>query len=428
MFDFVLSRISMIWMFIFFLFFLPHSIKRWKVLSLFGICFILCTVCDYFLILQKSSVIAGIANILLEGIAIQLTVFAVCKYHDGRALFVGLTGAAYVLLGGMIGKGIHVFWSDRFFAGLLIASIANFFILLFLCIKLHRAFIRQLERQDSIWIKLCVIPLLFYFLVYSITIWPADIDECPQNLLGAMLMMVLMLISYTILFGAMDSYEKYQRQKYDIVLMERYAAGMRQQLEIMRINNEKNAILRHDMRHQVMVISGYLHNREYQKLEKIMEKTLSQLEELKSEIFCENVAVNSIVAQYAAQARRANVEFRCEADIPSTLPVDEVEFAVVLSNLLSNAVREAGADKEHRGMVQIYACRVKEQLALEISNTFANEVEFGEDKLPRSRRGEGHGYGSRSVQAFMRKYGAVYDYQVEDGLFTVRLAIFLMKP
>ena len=101
MFDFVLSRISMIWMFIFFLFFLPHSIKRWKVLSLFGICFILCTVCDYFLILQKSSVIAGIANILLEGIAIQLTVFAVCKYHDGRALFVGLTGAAYVLLGGM---------------------------------------------------------------------------------------------------------------------------------------------------------------------------------------------------------------------------------------------------------------------------------------------------------------------------------------
>ena len=428
MFDFVLSRISMIWMFIFFLFFLPHSIKRWKVLLIFGICFILCTVCDYFLILQEGSDIAGIVNILLQAIFVQLTAFAVCKYHDGRAFFVGLTGAAYVLFGGMIGMEFHVFWSDHFLAGFLIASAANFFVLLFLCIKLHKAFIRQLEREDSIWIKLCVIPLLFYFLVYSITIWPADIDEHPQNLLGAVLLMVLMLRSYTILFGAMDGYEKYQQQKYDIVLMERYAAGMREQLEIMRMNNEKNAILRHDIRHYAIVISGYLQNREYQKLEKVMEKALLQLEELKGEIFCENVAVNSIIAQYADQARKENVEFRCEADIPSKLSVDEVEFAVVLSNLLSNAVREAGADKTQRGMVQIYARRVKGQLAIEISNTFTNKIEFGEDKLPISRRGEGHGYGSRSVQAFVRKYGAIYDYQVENGLFTVRLAIFLIKP
>ena len=210
--------------------------------------------------------------------------------------------------------------------------------------------------------------------------------------------------------------------------MEKYADGIRKQLEIMRVNDEKNAILRHDLKHHALVLLGYLKNGEYHKLEDIMEGTLAHLEDLKNEVFCENMAVSSIVTQYVEQARKENIDFDCELDIPPELPVDEVEFAVVLSNLLSNAVREAAADKKQSGLVRVYARRIKGQLALEISNTFGNEVEFGKDNLPVSKRGEGHGYGSRSVRAFVQKYGAVYDYQIEDGLFKVRLAIFLMKP
>ncbi len=427
MFEFIQNQISLVWLFVFYTIFLPRNLKLWKSIFIFSTCTAVCIFLSYLFVLQNGSAGAMIANVLLQGLLIQLTVYVVCKYHDGRALFVGLTGAAYVLFGGVIGLEAYI-WSGRFYIGILVAALLHLIVFLVLYFKLRKPFLSQLEREDSIWLKLCIIPLLFYVLVYSIMIWPADVVEHPENLLGIFLLVVLMIASYTILFGAMDGYERYQKQKNDIELMEKYADGIRKQLEIMRVNDEKNAILRHDLKHHALVLSGYLKNGEYYKLEELMEGTLAHLEDLKNEVFCENMAVNSIVAQYVEQARKENIDFDCELDIPPELPVDEVEFAVVLSNLLSNAVREAAADKKQSGLVRVYARRIKGQLALEISNTFGNEVEFGNDNLPVSKRGEGHGYGSRSVRAFVQKYGAVYDYQIEDGLFKVRLAIFLMKP
>ena len=36
---------------------------------------------------------------------------------------------------------------------------------------------------------------------------------------------------------------------------------------------------------------------------------------------------------------------------------------------------------------------------------------------------EGHGIGSRSIQAFVRKYGAYHAYQTKDGWFTLTIAL-----
>lgn len=422
MFDFVLYRISMAWMFIFLLYFLPRTLRFWKAVFLFALCFAVCTVCDYITMFRPELGLGGIGNSLLQAFLTQLTVFAVCRYHDGRAFFVGLTGAAYVLLGNVLGVEFHV-WGKSFITGLMVATATHFLVFLLLYLKLREAFLRQLEKQDGVWLRLCIIPLLFYLSVYSVMVWPADIDENPENLLGTLFIIFLMIASYVILFRAMDSHEKLEKQRADLALMEKYADGMRQQLELMRVNEEKNAILRHDMKHYSVVLSGYLRNGEYDKVEEAMAGTVSRLEELKCESFCENVAVNSIVAHYAAEARKKGIQFDGRIDIAPTLSVDEFEFAVVLSNLLSNAVREAGADAGHPGEIRMDARRVKNQLAIEIANTFVHEVIFGEDGLPVSRRGAGHGYGSRSIQAFAQKYGAVYDCQVEGNWFFVRLVV-----
>lgn len=424
MFDFVLARISMVWMFIFFMHFLPRAHKPSKSILMSVVCFSVCTLCDYLTAFEPECGLGTISNTLLQAGLLQLTVFIACKYHDGRALFVGLTGAAYVLLGNALGVEFYV-WSGHFFAGLFIAVSMHFLVFTLLYIKLREAFLAQLEKQERRWLRLCIIPFLFYLSVYSVMVWPADIDENPENLLGILFILILMIASYTIIFSSMHNYEKLEKQRADLALMEKYAAGMRQQLELMRVNEEKSAILRHDMKHFSVVLSGFLKNREYDKFEEAMAGTVSRLEELKCEPLCENVSVNSIVSQYLAEAKGYGIKFDCRMDVPMKLPVDEFEFAVVLSNLLSNAVREAAADAGHPGEVRIQAQRVKGQLAIEVSNTYTNEVEFGADGLPVSKRGVGHGYGSRSIQAFVRKYGAVYDCQIENNWFFVRLAMKL---
>ena len=65
---------------------------------------------------------------------------------------------------------------------------------------------------------------------------------------------------------------------------------------------------------------------------------------------------------------------------------------------------------------------VKEQLVLEIQNTFDGKCKFSHiTGLPLSRKGEDHGYGLRSVKAYAGKNHAIFQYSVENGMFCVRL-------
>ena len=99
-------------------------------------------------------------------------------FHQFNIIFLGVIGLeAYI-------------WSGRFYIGILVAALLHLIVFLVLYFKLRKPFLSQLEREDSIWLKLCIIPLLFYVLVYSIMIWPADVVEHPENLLGIFLLVV----------------------------------------------------------------------------------------------------------------------------------------------------------------------------------------------------------------------------------------------
>ena len=99
MFEFIQSQISLVWLFVFYTIFLPRNLKLWKSIFIFSTCTAVCIFLSYLFVLQNGSAGAMIANVLLQGLLIQLTVYVVCKYHDGRALFVGLTGAHTFFLG-----------------------------------------------------------------------------------------------------------------------------------------------------------------------------------------------------------------------------------------------------------------------------------------------------------------------------------------
>lgn len=54
--------------------------------------------------------------------------------------------------------------------------------------------------------------------------------------------------------------------------------------------------------------------------------------------FCENRAADSVIGYYCALAKRENIPFQAQANLPLKLPVDEIDMCLVLSNLLENAL------------------------------------------------------------------------------------------
>lgn len=107
--------------------------------------------------------------------------------------------------------------------------------------------------------------------------------------------------------------------------------------------------------------------------------------------------------------------------IPSGLSVNELELAIVISNLLENAINDCRKLPETERYVKLTA-KYKNQLLLEIENSCDRKVIFDEDGYPFFRE-EDHGIGTRSVVAFVNKTDSEICYLTDETRFRVRMII-----
>ncbi len=54
--------------------------------------------------------------------------------------------------------------------------------------------------------------------------------------------------------------------------------------------------------------------------------------------YCENTTLNAAITHYIAVAEKKNIKVNISANIPADLDVDEIQLAIVISNLIENAI------------------------------------------------------------------------------------------
>ena len=101
--------------------------------------------------------------------------------------------------------------------------------------------------------------------------------------------------------------------------------------------------------------------------------------------------------------------------------MDEGELAVVLANALENAIH---ANLALPGEQRQIRCRMvgTPSLMLELSNPCGTSVSFDNHGLP-TAQSRNHGIGVQSIAAFCQRHGAVYQFDLTDGVFRLRLVL-----
>lgn len=138
--------------------------------------------------------------------------------------------------------------------------------------------------------------------------------------------------------------------------------------------------------------------------------------------YCENTVINAAVCYYAGLAKEKGITTEISLDIPQSLPVNSMELAMVISNLLENAVRACETLGNDRSRSIRFTCRHVGRLILEISNSCDASVRLDESGYPFTKE-SGHGVGTKSVLAFAQGNDAELLYQITDGTFRVRMLI-----
>lgn len=400
--------------------------RRFSKKITFAVCFAVCfamNLLDYLKLnlFADSGVIYFFTTILQIAMA-QFTGLFIAKKRDSRVLFIGLSASNYVIVGSITASILYIY-TQNIRVALVGNIIMHLVILWVLNVKIADIFHMFCERDlGKSWWELCLIPVFFYCCFSCLAFFPYTLYEHPQNILVSIFLMVTMLVSYVVVMRYLHSEAKQVEAYWKNVMFESYLKGLESQNYLVERSEQNLRILRHDMRHYSSMIDSLLSQENYEEIRKIAGHISDVVDENKVEKYCENLIVGTILLKMAEQAKLFQIKLHMDALIPKEIPVNEYEFAMVVANLLENALYAVKDLEEEKRNVHAKIHCTAEYLLIDMENECKGTVSFDSlTGLPKSGKGAGHGLGMQSVQAFSDKLGGNITCYCENNLFRMIL-------
>ncbi len=215
--------------------------------------------------------------------------------------------------------------------------------------------------------------------------------------------------------------EENRRMQAEREFLQLAAGSMSQRLTLMEEVSAQNSRSAHDRRHFNHVLLELLEKGNSTEAANLL-KSQSQATPKINRVYCENPAVNAAVCHYAGLAEQAGIPAEISLDIPNNLPVDALELAMVVSNLMENAIAACVGLPQERPPFLRFHCQSVGRLLLEMSNPCQEGTALDTNGHPVAHDA-GHGIGSKCVIAFAKKHDSELQYHIEHGVFRVRLLI-----
>ena len=285
--------------------------------------------------------------------------------------------------------------------------------------------VRAMVEDDNFaqtWYVFWILPLVFILLnLFMIPRYQSTLQtgRVLQGYIVLSIALLVLLFWFNAIFLLMaNSLNRNARLQQE----NQFLSMQQQRYESLKTAIEEARQARHDMRHQLHQISALAEHGDLEGLKSCLAKSVSRIPNLDMH-FCENRAADSVVGYYCALAKREDIPFRAKLDLPASLPVDEIDMCLVLSNLLENALEASLRTAPGKRQIGLTAYLHAERLLLiEVENTYDGEVKE-KDGVFRSSKRKGPGVGIQSVRHIAEKTGGASTFTYQNGTFTAKVML-----
>ena len=289
--------------------------------------------------------------------------------------------------------------------------------------KLRPTFLYMMRNTDNKgWAGFCIIPLSYCVLLYSYGMYNLDAVHIGRIIRTAVLFFILAFSAYYMIFRFFrQTREQLILQDEQNILISQVSAA-KLHFEALEESQEKTMLYRHDMRHHLNLINSYLADNNKSAAQTYIAEVEKNIEEAVVEKYCTNYAVNLILYSHLMHAKKEEIQVETQIDLPEENSVSDMDLCVLFGNGIENAINACkDIPKSEDRFIKIVCKDKKDKLFIQITNPFENTVQFVDD-MPVSSK-EHHGLGTKSIAAIAQKYGGVYSFTAEDGIFTLSIIL-----
>lgn len=197
------------------------------------------------------------------------------------------------------------------------------------------------------------------------------------------------------------------------------AAYNQKYYETMEIQQFEIRRLKHDLANHLQMIQSLSAAEKDSYIQQMIENPVFE----KVLVYSGDATVNAVLTAKERMMRQHGISFCAKVDIPHELPFEKPDLCALFANALDNAAEGCAALETGKRQVELTARAAKGLLALEVRNPFTEKQETSAvqflDSLPKTTKSDTakHGFGLRSIQATVKKYGGTMELRQEDGWF-----------
>ena len=204
------------------------------------------------------------------------------------------------------------------------------------------------------------------------------------------------------------------------------AAYNRKYYESMELQQFEIRRLKHDLANHLQMIQSLPAAEKDSYIQEMIENSAFD----KVIVYSGDVTVNAVLTAKERMMRQQGISFHVKVDIPDELPYEKPDLCALFANALDNAAEGCAALDTGKRQVELTARAAKGILALEIRNSFAEKQKTDDaqflQRLPKTTKTDSkhHGFGLRSIQTIVKKYGGTMELKQEKGWFCLFCYLF----
>ncbi|MGN0006250.1 MAG: sensor histidine kinase [Candidatus Gastranaerophilaceae bacterium] len=266
---------------------------------------------------------------------------------------------------------------------------------------------------------LAIMPTTYYLYDYATGVYTSLMysgNATTSEFLAFMLSIVYLL--FILIY--FNQVEKKQEAEQKARILDMQMENTVKDIQTLKESEQKIRIIKHDMRHFMTTVLGYINNDETEKAKEYIGGVLEYIDSSNKQKYCNNEIVNIIISSYESQIQKENIEFEYNIQIPDKLEISDISLTSILSNTLENAIKAVSKKQDNKKI--ILDMRMNDtKLLYELKNTYDIEPLII-DGIPRSNK-HGHGYGTQSIRYVTEKLNGNYQFFIKDNYFIVRIIL-----
>lgn len=283
---------------------------------------------------------------------------------------------------------------------------------------LERRF-RQENRKLQINRKELVTVLLIFVIVFVISNLSYVVSGSPFSSVLSSDLFIIRTITDLGGVGILFSYHMQLHELTSRMELEKLHAITRMQYASYKISEDSIAMVNrkyHDLKHQIQLLRYEASSDEKRQYLDRMEEEIRSYE---AQNKTGNKVLDAVLSVKSMECQRKMITMTCMVDGAALNFVDPMDLSALFGNALDNAIESTQKiEEEDRRMIQVQVQRQKQFVKVKIRNCCQGEVPL-RDGIPVTTKRDKryHGFGIRSMQTTVNKYGGALSIQVQNGWF-----------